>query len=115
MPVSFGVCVDTPTVPAFFRATRRLADCDGTSCSIPVNASRAWAPDPEPAVSEPVGVRHVAVVTADLAGFRAFSEETIGLEARGCRPTPTRKGASHDLGIDLAAVSYTHLTLPTKA
>ncbi len=31
-------------------------------------------------VSEPVGVGHVAMVTADLDGFRTFSEETIGLE-----------------------------------
>jgi catechol 2,3-dioxygenase-like lactoylglutathione lyase family enzyme len=31
-------------------------------------------------VSEPVGVSHVAVVTADLDGFRAFYEETIGLQ-----------------------------------
>jgi catechol-2,3-dioxygenase len=35
-------------------------------------------------VSEPLGVSHVAVVTADLDGFRAFYEETIGFEARGC-------------------------------
>ena len=28
----------------------------------------------------PVGVSHVAVVTADLDGFRAFYEDTIGLE-----------------------------------
>jgi catechol 2,3-dioxygenase-like lactoylglutathione lyase family enzyme len=31
-------------------------------------------------VSTPVGVSHVAVVTADLDGFRAFYEDTIGLE-----------------------------------
>jgi catechol 2,3-dioxygenase-like lactoylglutathione lyase family enzyme len=31
-------------------------------------------------VSEPVGVSHVAVVTGDFDGFRAFYEETIGLE-----------------------------------
>ena len=62
----------------------RLADCDGTNCSIPVNASRAWTSDPERAVSEPVGVSHVAVVTADLDGFGAFYEETIGLDVRGC-------------------------------
>jgi hypothetical protein len=49
--------------------------------SIPVNALRAWGSDPEPAVREPVGVSHVAVVTADLDGFRAFYEETIGLES----------------------------------
>jgi hypothetical protein len=30
------------------------------------------------------------VVTADLDGFRAFYDETIGLEVRGCTPTPTR-------------------------
>jgi hypothetical protein len=46
-----------------------------------VNALRAWGSDPESAVSEPVGVSHVAVVTADLDGFGAFDEETIGLEA----------------------------------
>jgi catechol-2,3-dioxygenase len=62
----------------------RFAECDGTNCSIPVNASRAWGSDPGPAVSEPLGVSHVAVVTADLDGFRAFYEETIGFEARGC-------------------------------
>jgi catechol 2,3-dioxygenase-like lactoylglutathione lyase family enzyme len=31
-------------------------------------------------VSTPVGLSHVAVVTADLEGFRAFYEQTIGLE-----------------------------------
>jgi catechol 2,3-dioxygenase-like lactoylglutathione lyase family enzyme len=31
-------------------------------------------------VSEAVGLSHVAMVTADLDGFRAFYEETIGLE-----------------------------------
>ena len=31
-------------------------------------------------VSTPVGVSHVAVVAADLDGFRAFYEDTIGLE-----------------------------------
>ena len=31
-----------------------------------------------------MGVGHVAVVTADLDGFRAFYEEAIGLEARDC-------------------------------
>jgi catechol 2,3-dioxygenase-like lactoylglutathione lyase family enzyme len=33
-----------------------------------------------PAVSAPVGVSHVAVVTPDLDGFRAFYEDTLGLE-----------------------------------
>lgn len=31
-------------------------------------------------MSEPVGLSHVAVVTADLDGFRTFYEETVGLE-----------------------------------
>jgi catechol 2,3-dioxygenase-like lactoylglutathione lyase family enzyme len=31
-------------------------------------------------VSTPSGLNHVAVVTADLDGFRAFYEDTIGLE-----------------------------------
>ncbi len=35
---------------------------------------------PRDHVDEPVGISHVAVVTADLDGFRAFYEETIGLE-----------------------------------
>jgi catechol 2,3-dioxygenase-like lactoylglutathione lyase family enzyme len=38
-------------------------------------------------VSEPVGVSHVAVVTADLDGFRAFYEDTIGLETTSMSPT----------------------------
>jgi catechol 2,3-dioxygenase-like lactoylglutathione lyase family enzyme len=37
-------------------------------------------PTREPKPTQPVGVSHVAVVTADLDGFRAFYEETIGLE-----------------------------------
>jgi len=37
-------------------------------------------PTQEPKVSERVGVSHVAVVTADLHRFRAFYENTIGLE-----------------------------------
>lgn len=45
-----------------------------------------------PAIARPTSdVSHVAVVTADLDGFRAFSEASIGLEARGCTPTPTAK------------------------
>jgi catechol 2,3-dioxygenase-like lactoylglutathione lyase family enzyme len=35
---------------------------------------------PEHPMSEQVGVSHVAVVTADLDRFRAFYEDTIGLE-----------------------------------
>lgn len=35
--------------------------------------------DPSPA-SRPCGVSHVAVVTGDLDGYRAFYEEVIGLE-----------------------------------
>ena len=95
---SFGVWVDTADGVRFFRTQRRLADCDGTNCPIPVNALRAWGSDPEPAVREPVGVSHVAVVTADLDGFRAFYEETIGLEARGCTSTPPAKERTMTLG-----------------
>jgi len=81
------VWVDTADGDRVFRTPQRLADGDGTNGSIPVNAFREWGSDPEPAVSEPVGVSHVAVVTADLDGFRAFYEETIGLDVRGCTNT----------------------------
>jgi len=34
----------------------------------------------DPAMSRPIGVSHVAVVTANLDGFRTFYEDIIGLE-----------------------------------
>ncbi|MGA8371182.1 MAG: VOC family protein [Acidimicrobiales bacterium] len=45
-------------------------------------------------MSEPVGVSHVAVVSPDLDGCRAFYEDTIGLETTivfGAGPGPTRQ------------------------
>ncbi|MGA7417808.1 MAG: VOC family protein [Acidimicrobiales bacterium] len=45
-------------------------------------------------MSEPVGVSHVAVVSPDLDGFRAFYEDTIGLETTivfGAGPGHTRQ------------------------
>ncbi len=39
-----------------------------------------------------MGVSHVAVVSADLNGFVAFQEKTIGLEREAAR-TPTDKGS----------------------
>ena len=42
-----------------------------------MNASQGVSSD---SPSRPCGVSHVAVVTADLDGFRAFYEKTIGLE-----------------------------------
>ena len=41
-----------------------------------------------------MGVSHVAVVSPDLDGFRAFYEDTIGLETTivfGAGPGPTRQ------------------------
>ena len=41
---------------------------------------------------------HVAVVTADLDGFRAFYEDTIGLQTTmvfGARSGPRRPGRPH--------------------
>lgn len=37
-------------------------------------------PDPVPGTSRPIGVNHIAVVTADLDGYRAFYEEALGLD-----------------------------------
>ncbi len=45
-------------------------------------------------MSEPVGMSHVAVVSPDLDGFRAFYEDTIGLETTivfGAAPGHTRQ------------------------
>jgi len=48
---------------------------------VPWNAFICVSVEPAaPAMSRPLGISHVAVVTADLDRFRAFYENTIGLE-----------------------------------
>ena len=59
----------------------RPSDRNGTIRSTRVNASWVWGPHTDrSSVSVPCGVSHVAVVTGDLDGYRAFYEEVIGLE-----------------------------------
>src|SRR6202042_1820892 len=76
------------------RAVRRVAD--RTERIVPPDGTPQGCEDPtwEPKVSEPVGMSHVAVVSPDLDGFRAFYEDTIGLETTivfGAGPGHTRQ------------------------